>query len=135
MSKFVFSNGFFSVGGVDLSDHVESAELTYSADAVESTAMGDSTHLNLGGLKNWGVSVTWRQDFAPAKVDATLFSLVGTASALVMRADAGVVSATNPEFTGSGLLTEYDPITGAVGDIASAPSTWVPAGDLARATS
>lgn len=132
MAKFVFSNAFFSVDGVDLSDHVESLEISYSADAVESTAMGDNTRLNLGGLKTWGVSVTWRQDFAAASVDATLFAKVGTTSTLIIRPDAGVVSPTNREFAGPGLLTEYSPIGGSVGDVAAAPSTWVPAGDLTQ---
>ncbi len=135
MSKQVLKNVFFSFDGVDLSSEVEQLEIDYGADQVESTAMGNNTHVFLGGLFNWPVTVTFRQDYAAAKVDATLFPKMGLTGAMIVRPDAGVVSATNPQFTGTMLLTSYPPVTGSVGDIAGATAEFVPAGDLSRATS
>lgn len=137
MGKQVFKDPFFSVDGVDLSDRVESLTLTYEVGAESATAGGDVTENMLPALFNWGVEVNFRQDYAAAKVDATLFAKVGTNSALVIRPTVAVVSATNPQFTGTGLLTNYTPLGGSVGSTIDAPATWVP-GDgaaLGRATS
>jgi hypothetical protein len=46
-----------------------------------------------------------------------------------------VVSSTNPQFSGSGILQTYPPVSGSVGDIANAPTTFQGSGALTRATS
>lgn len=51
-----------------------------------------------------------------------------------MRPDAGAVSSTNPKWTGTGVLTSYTPLSGAVGDFLSAPVTFGAGSDLVRAT-
>jgi len=140
MPKQVFTDPFFSVDGVDLSDRVESLTLTYESEANDAASGGDATRGMLPGLKNWGIEVNFRQDYAAAKVDATLFAKLGTESALVLRPATAVVSATNPQYTGNGLLTSYTPLAGSVGAVIDAPASWVPslvsdAPDLARATS
>lgn len=135
MAEFVFDNCFFSIGGVDLSDHVRSLTLGYSSELQDKTAMGNNTREMIGGLKDWSVEIEWNQDFAAAKVDATLWAMVGESQALIMRPDAGTIGATNPEYTGNGIVESYAPIGGAVGDLATAPTSIRPAGDLARAIS
>ena len=79
MATFVFKNGYVMVNNVDLSDHVRSVSLSYSAADVEDNNMGDSTQQRLAGLKDWSLSVEFSQDYASGKVDATLFDLVGAA--------------------------------------------------------
>jgi hypothetical protein len=61
--------------------------------------------------------------------------LVGTSTALEVRPDAGSVSATNPKFTGSGILESYPIVSGAVGDVSTTSVTFQGTGDLTRATS
>lgn len=135
MAKFVLTDAYITVGGVDLSDDVQSITINYEAEAQDCTTMGDSTREFLGGLKNWSVDVTFVQDYASAQVDATLFSAVGTQVALVIKPTSGAVSSTNPSYSGTGLLTSYTPIGNSVGDLAVAPVTFVSAGTLTRATS
>lgn len=134
MAKLTFDAPFLSVDGVDLSDRVESLTLTYESEANDASAGGDNTRKMLAGLKNWGVEVNFRQDYAAGEVDATLFDKVGTECALVIRPNVAVVGVTNPQYSGTGLLTSYAPLAGSVGSVIDAPATWVPAGDLARAT-
>jgi len=43
MAAFVFTNGFVTVATTDLSDHLRSCTIDYSAEAPESTAMQDVT--------------------------------------------------------------------------------------------
>jgi hypothetical protein len=135
MATFVFTDGFVSINAVDLSDHVKSVTLDYSAEPQDDSAMGDTTRSRTGGLKDWSVSVDFHQDYAAAKVDATLFSLVGTTTALIVRPDnSDGVSATNPNFTGTGLLESYNPAGGSLGEMAAATATFQAAGTLTRAT-
>lgn len=137
MAKIVLKDAYVSVNSVDLSDHVESVEVTYNADAGEATAMGDAAHNFLPALLNQGVSVTFRQDFAASKVDATLAPLVGAAAfAIEVRPTSGSVSTTNPKYSGNVILTDYAPIGGSVGDVLNAPVQFQP-GDgtgIVRAT-
>lgn len=135
MAHFVLTDAFVSLNAVDLSDHVKSVTVDYKADVQDDTTMGDTTHTRLGGLKDWNLSIEFAQDFAAAEVDATLFPLVGTSFAVIVRAvNVGGVSATNPNFTGTGILESYTPIGGSVGDLAMAPVSILGNGVLTRAT-
>lgn len=133
MAEFVYTNAFLSIGGTDLSDHVRQATLEYNAEMQDKTAMGDLTRTRLGGLKDWTLTVNFNQDFAASNVDATLFPLVGTSVAIILRPDAAAVSATNPNFTGNAILESYAPLGGNVGDMAETPVTLQADGTLTRA--
>jgi hypothetical protein len=136
MAKFVLTDARFEIGGTDLSDHVESITLNYESDTPETTAMGDGTHIFAGGLKNWSVDISFRQDLAASEVDATFFPLVGTTAAIKIRNSAtNSVSATNPSYEGTALVASYQPIGNAVGETANAPVKLMCAGTLSRATS
>jgi hypothetical protein len=130
------SDAMVRVNSVVLSDHVKSVELSYEAEPLDDTVMGDATRSNLAGLKNWNLSVTFAQDYAATEVDATLFSLIGAAAfPVTVRPDSSTAtSATNPNFNGTAILTSYPPVGGAVGDFHETTATFASAGDLTRAT-
>lgn len=134
MASLAFIDGFVSIGGVDLSDWVTSATVNYSAEMLDETAMGDTTRKNKGGLKNWSIDIEFKQDFAAGAPDVSLFSLVGTTFTVILRPTSAAVSATNPNFTGTGILESYSPLGNSVGDLAMAPITIQSAGTLTRAT-
>ena len=85
MATLVYTNAFIQINAVDLSAHASEVSLNYASEMQDETAMGDSTRVRKGGLKDWSVDVTWHQDFAAGAVDATLFSLVGTTVCMEMR--------------------------------------------------
>ncbi|MGH2710618.1 MAG: radical SAM protein [Actinomycetota bacterium] len=135
MSVFAFTDGFVSVNGVDLSDHVAQISISTEAADLDDTAMGDTYHSRIGGLKDWSVTLQFHQDFAAGEVDATLFPLLGTTTAVIIRPDnSDGVSATNPNYSGSVLVNDYKPLDGSVGDLAGVSVTWPGAGTLTRAT-
>jgi hypothetical protein len=136
MATFVYTDASVVVNSVDLSDHVKSCTLNYEAEMLDDTVMGDTTRSNIAGLLNWSIDVEFLQDFASAKVDATLFTLVGAAAFTVtVKPTSGSVSATNPSFSGSAVLESYPPMSGSVGDLETASATFRSAGTLTRATS
>lgn len=135
MAELVLTDASVTCTGVNLSNRVRSVTIQYNADAVENTAMGDTTHTRLGGLKDWSVNIEFNQDYGAGSVDATLFPKVGSTFAFVGRPTSAAVSATNPNFSGTALLESYQPINGSVGDLNTVSVSMVAAGALARATS
>lgn len=136
MAALAFNDAFVSINSVDLSDRVQSVTLNYAAEMLDETSMGATTRTNLGGLKNWSIDIEFKQDYASGEVDATLFPLVGTTFTVIVRpVNAGGVGATNPNYTGTGILESYAPMGNSVGDLATAPITIQSAGALSRAVS
>lgn len=135
MATEVFTNALFWVNATDLSDHVAEVTLNYSSESLDETAMGDTTRIRKGGLKDWSMDVNFQQDFAAAKVDATLFSLMGTTACLMLRPKNSCSTGINPDFSGIGVLETYPPLGGAVGTLLMARATWRSASTLTRASS
>ena len=137
MAKIILKDASLVLNSVDLSDHIKSVTIDYSADQEEATAMGDDTHVNIAGLKKWSVSVEFHQDYAASSVDATLFPLVGAdAFTVVIKPKSDAVSATNPSYSGSATLEDYGSVVGGdVGSLASTSVSLQSAGTLTRATS
>ena len=119
---------------VNLSDHVQSITLNLNADIQEDTSMGSTYKTRLGGLKDWSVDVTFKQDFTAAKVDATLFGILGKAGTFTGKPTSAVVGATNPSYSGEVILATYPPFGNAVGELATVSAQFQGNGTLTRAT-
>lgn len=134
MARIVLTNAVVKINSVDLSDHVASVELAQEVEEVETTAFGDSARTRTGGLANNSLSLDFHQDFASASVDDTLNGLVGGTASFEILPNGTAVGATNPKYTGTVLLTEWTPVSGAIGELATASITWPISGAVTRAT-
>lgn len=135
MASFAFTNAFVSINAVDLSTFCRSVTLNVEAEDLEDTAMGDTFRSRIGGLKDWSVDLEFNQDFAASAVDVSIFSLLGTVVAVIVKPVNAAASATNPQYSGNVLVSEYNPLDGSVGDLATTSVSWPGAGALTRATS
>lgn len=136
MASLAFTDAFVSINSVDLSAFVKTVSIDYSAEMLDETVMGDTTKKNKGGLKDWSMSIQFKQDFAASSPDVSLFSLVGTTFTVIVRpVKSTVVGATNPNYTGTGIIDSYSPMGNSVGELAMAPISIKAAGALSRATS
>lgn len=134
MATFVFTDGRVEINAVNLSTLVRKVTIKINADAPDSTAMGATYHARKGGgLKDFSVDVEFNQDFAAGLVDATLFPLLAVSTPLKVRANTGTITATNPEYQGNGILTDYTPIGGKTGDMGIATANFDGDGTLTRA--
>ena len=139
--EIVLKDATFEIGAtggslVDLSDHVRQITIDYSAETPESTAMGDTTKNRLPGLLDWKMEVEFNQDYAAANVDSTLFALVGAAVDVDACATSDAASPTTPHYTGTGIVSAYNPLSGKVGDVNVTKVSIVAASTvLTRATS
>ena len=131
----MLSNASITINSVDLSSYVTSVTLSQSADNLEDTAMGDTSRSYIGGLKSGSVDIEFNADFAAAKTEATIFPLVGTSTAVVVKPVAASVSATNPSYTFNAIVTEWDTLNGSVGEIATHSISWPITGAITKATS
>lgn len=134
MATLVLTDAFVSWDDVDLSDHVQSVTLNYSAELVDDTAMGDTARSRAGGLKDWSADLNFYADEAAGEVQATYFADVGTTATLIIRPVEGtVVGPTNPNYTGTGIVESIPLVAGAVGEMQMAPVRILSAGALTRA--
>ena len=133
MAIFVMKNASVTINSVDLSSYCSSVVLDYNVDAVPADVMGTSYHTFQAGLENTTCTVNLNQDFAATKTEATIFPLVGTTTTVVVKADSGATSATNPSYTVTGFLASSQPVNGAVGDLAAMQLVFT--GKVVKATS
>lgn len=138
MGELVFKDASVKVGTtaapVDLSDHVRSVTINYSAEMLDKTAMSSSGRRRIAGLKDFNVAIEFNQDFAASEVDATLFGYIGsTAKYITIKPQSSAADAVNPRFHGNVLLESY-PIGGDVGSLMVTSVTFQGDGVLARST-
>ncbi len=129
------SNPTVTINSVDLSDQCTSATVTYTAEALEATAFGDTARKYTSGLQNNEVTVTLYQSYASTETEATIYNLVGTTTNLVLKPSSAAVGTTNPSYTLTGAYLEsHTPIAASLGELSTITLTFR-GGTLAKATS
>lgn len=133
----VWKSGILIIGGVDLSDHVREMSLDTSVAELPDHCHGDNTAKVAAGLEDWTINVTFLQDFAASKVDATLRGgSIGTVghspTNIIIGATQDAASSTNPRYSGNAILASYQPMGGEHGVNLSATATFRAAGNLTR---
>jgi hypothetical protein len=134
MAKFYAQDYKITVGTAILSEDIASVTLDITADEVETTAFGSNYRTRIGGLRDASVSLDFHQDFGAGSVDSLLFPLMGSTVAVKIAPTSGSVTATNPEYRFTALVTQYQPFAGAVGDLATLSVTWPVSGEVVRGT-
>ena len=134
MAKFFAQDYKITIGTAVLSTSIAAVTLDITADEIEVTAFGDSYRKRIGGLKDASVSLDFHQDFGAGAVDSLLFPLMGTTVDVKIAPTSGTVTASNPEYRFSALVTQYQPYSGSIGDLATLSVTWPVSGEVVRGT-
>ena len=136
MARIVLTDVGVVLGGVDLSDHIASVEISQNFDEVETTAFGDGGRTRVAGLEDSSLSLSFHQDFDASEVEATIGPLVGGTSSFELSpfGTAVAASGTAPRYLGTVLITEWSPLNGGVGDLSTADVTWPVVGKVAKGT-
>lgn len=134
MARIVLTDAKVTINGVNLSDHIASVTLSTSADVVETTGFSSTAaRTRVAGLQDNSVTLEFHQDFATSNVEQTIYPLLGTATTVVVTPVDTTVGATNPSYTFSALVSEWQPLSGAVGELATASVTWPISGAITKA--
>ena len=111
MAIYLDNNVGLKIATVDLSEYVTSITLTQTFDEVETTSMGSFSHVYSKGLESSTLAVDFLNDWAAAKVQATLQAAYGTSvTAIVIPVKGTAVSAANPTYTMSILVNNLTPV-------------------------
>lgn len=124
MTTFAATDVRVEVNSVDMSGWVESVTLPVQFDELEDTAMGDSGRSRIAGLEDGSITINFNDDFAASAVDATIWAAKQTAVVCKVRPTSGSISATNPEYVGSYLVSQINPFGASVGQLAKRSVTW-----------
>ena len=124
MATFCLTNPYCMIAATAVTEYVKSVEVTYSKEIKDTTYSGCTGKARGAGLADWSIKITFNQDYAAGKIDALMHAAVGVSTAIKIRPIDTTIAATNPEYRGNGLLAEYSPIAGAVGDWAETSVTF-----------
>jgi hypothetical protein len=135
MAIFLNNKVGFKIATVNLSDHVTAFTLNRVVDAIEVTAMGDTSHKMVAGLASDTITVSFLNDTAAGSVLATLQAAFGSTVAFAAIQDSSAaVSATNVLYSGTIFVDNLTDINGAVGDEAMIDITFTCNSKTAYAT-
>lgn len=136
MPKMVLLSSMLQVNSVDLSSYLNKCELALSVDEKDVTTFASLGWKEvLGGIKSGTISPTFQQDIAAGNIDSQMFALFGTVTTFEIRLTSAARSTSNPAYTGSFLLSKWNPIAGSVGDDAQTSVAWPTSGVVLRQTS
>ena len=134
MAIFMGNKVAVIVGTSTISDHVSTVSLNREVEAVTITSMNDTVQNMIGGIEVSSVSLEVFNDFAAASVNSLFEDAIGTKLAIKLIPVTGTVSATNPSYSMSCLVTQWTPISGS-SDSAMTASVTLPVTALTKATS
>jgi hypothetical protein len=132
MAKLVLKDVNVVFNGTDISANVASVTLSTSAAEVATTAFGSSAITRVSGLIDNSVTFAVHNDYNA--IDGLFFPLVGSTavSCTIKPNGTAAASSANPSYTCSVLVTEWTPINGAVGDLATADVTFPISGAIVK---
>jgi hypothetical protein len=134
MPRIVLTNVTVTFGTTDVSSYVTSVALSTTLDVVETTAFGNTARTRVAGLADNSVSLEFNQDYASSALEATIYPTIGTAVSMTVKPVAGAVTTANPAYSFSALVSEWTPLNGAVGELATASVTWPISGVITKTT-
>lgn len=119
------------IASTDLTDQASSVSLTLGSNPLTSTAFGDLGERMVPGLQTVEGTITLYVSYGATEVEGVIAGQVGLGTTtIVVKKDAGAISASNPEWTISNTMIANYPITYTVGElqvmeVSFSGGTWV----------
>ena len=135
MARIVLTNASVTFASTDVSSYVSSVTLSSSLDVVDTTSFGNTARTRVAGLADNQVTIEFFQDFGSGLLESIVYPTIGTSAAMVIKPVAGSTTATNPSYSFNAIVSEWQPLSGAVGELATASVTWPISGAITKATS
>ena len=133
MAKLVLTDANITLNSTDISANVAAVTINSTAAEVETTAFGQGAVTRVGGLKDNSVTLSIHQDYSA--IEGLVYPLIGSTASLVVKPNGTAAASTaNPSYTMNVLVTEWTPVNGAVGELASADVSWPVSGVITKGT-
>lgn len=134
MAIFMGNKVAVVAGTTTITTFVSAVSLSREIDAVEITAMTDTVQNLIGGIERPTVSLELYNDFAANSVNSIFENALGEKLAIQLIPVSGTVSSTNPRYSMSVLVQQWQPINGVL-DGPATVSVSLPVTALTKATS
>jgi hypothetical protein len=133
MARIVLTDAKVTINSVNLSSFIASVSLSTTNDVVETSAFSSTAaKTRIAGLADNSVTLEFHQDYATSSVEATIYPLLGNTTTIVV-SPTSTVSATSPSYSFTALVSEWTPLNGGVGELATASVTWPVSGAITKA--
>ena len=135
MARLVLTNAYVLYASNDISQYVTSVSLSSSVDVIETTGLGNTARTRVGGLFDNSITLEFNQDFADNALEELINgtslanTTVGTTVAMQIRPQG---SGTSPIYSFNALISEWQPLSGAVGELATVSVTWPISGVITK---
>lgn len=117
-TTYLSSYNVISIDGVDVTDQCRKIKFDLGVNALTSTAFGDTGERSVAGLQSVDGSFELYAAYGAGEVEATLYAAVGDGTTtIVVKKDAGAISASNPEYTISNTMLNTVPNEASVGEL------------------
>jgi hypothetical protein len=129
MAKFISTDWKVVVNGIDLSDHADEVDTPMEKEQIDVSGFGGTREF-LPGIEDATITIEFLQDFASAKVHATLYPLYNGGSNFPMYVQpfrGSATSATNPICGGTASLYTYNGGAAALNDVGKMSVDFKPA--------
>ena len=130
MPKFISTDWKVVVNSVDLSDHAFDVAIANEKDQVDVSGFSPTgTREFLPGIQDQTITISFLQDFASAKVHATIWPLYegGSSFPILVQPDSDAgTSSTNPTYSGTASIYSY-PTSGTLNERSEAVMEFKPA--------
>ena len=143
MARLVLTDANVLFASNDISTYITSVSLSTSYDVIDTTGISTTgaARTRVAGLADNSITIEFNQDFADNALEelingtTTTNGTVGLVVAMQVKPTSATTSANNPKYTFSALVSEWQPLSGAVGELATASVTWPISGPIAKAIS
>lgn len=134
MAIFMGNKVAVVAGTTTITTFVSAVSLSREIDAVEITAMTDTVQNLIGGIERPSVSLEMYNDFAASSVNSIFEDALGSKLAIQLIPVSGTVTSTNPRYSMSVLVQQWQPINGVLDGPATVSIT-LPVTAITKATS
>jgi hypothetical protein len=126
MAKYIIDDPVVTIDGDDHSDHFSSVTIEAEFERVSVTAFGADFNEYLSGLGEATITIEAFQDHATNELDQNMWPIYinKTPVEITVRPTSAAVSSQNPEYSMTGVLSTYAPISGAKGEASTTTLTF-----------
>jgi hypothetical protein len=134
MPRLVLTDAYVLFASNDISQYVTSISLSTSYDVIDTTGLSTTgaARTRQAGLADNQITIEFNQDFGSGLLESLVYPTLGTAVAMQVRPVNTTVGATNPRYTFNALVAEWQPLSGAVGELVTASVTWPVSGPITK---
>ena len=101
-------------------------------DLFETTQMGDVAKKFVAGLEENNLTLELQQDFGVSQIESVIYPNRGLLVNCTVRPVDDTVSAVNPQYAFQVLISEWTPLSGSVGTLATATVNWPIYGEITK---